>query len=317
MDAFHIPLAAGFDAHVPAEPAPGPHIRSWQWLLEHAGRQAEDYVRHLADAGLEPDFGRNRCHERWVALAAVPDDLVRAEFATQAIVLRHAGVRYRLAPVSRPVAAPCPIAAEVAFVSLTGRVEGHPTEEFRWPAPPGWRVVGAMDAALRWTDQMVAADPAAAFEQARVTDQPYLVAWRVGPGQGTLDVMEVATGTVISSRPAALTRAVLPCPLIPGAGCGQLCRLYGGPWVSRSITAAARWTANRSNRLGDVGCDTCGDGAVNVGLKVDGRYRVRAGTDGPGLIDVASGERMGLRGPDRRYDHPADNRYGRLLALEE
>jgi len=316
MDAFHIPFVAGFDTHLPAEPPPGPDIRSWQWLLEHAGPQAEDYVLELAEAGLEPEFGRNLCSERLVALAAVPDDVVRAEFAAQTIVLRHGGARYRLAPVTDPVADPCPIAADVAFVSLTRRIEGQPTDDVRWPAPPGWPVVGAMDAELRWTDSMVAADPAAVLEHAQATDQPYAVVWRVGEGHGTLDVVEVATGALISSRPAALARAALSCPLIPGAARGQLCRIYGGPWVGRSITASARWAANRSNRLGDVGCDTCGDGAVQVGLKIDGRFIVRAGGQGPGPIDVESGEHMRVRG--RRWEHyPSDNRYGCLIILDE
>jgi len=318
MDAYQIPFVAGFDAHVESEAVPGPHIRSWQWLVEHAGREAGEYVTALAEAGLEPVFGNNLSSERRVALTPVADEVVRAEFATQVIVFRHGGVRYRLAPVVVPVPAPCPIAADVGFVSLTRRIVGMPTHDIRWPAPAGWWVVGTMDAGLRWTDRMAAGDPADVLGRARATDQPYVQLWRVGPGQGMLDVVEVASGDVVSTRPAALTRAVLTCPLIPGAGCGQMCRMYGGPWVSRSITASARWVANRSNRLGDVGCDTCGDGAVMVGLKIDGRYLVRGGTDGPGPIDVASGEDMGLRDPDRPYaDYPSHNRYGRPVSLDE
>lgn len=164
---------------------------------------------------------------------------------------------------------------------------------------------------------MVAGEPGEALARARETDQLCYVRWRVGPGHGRLDVVDVATDEVTTSRSARLTRAVLTCPLIPDAPCGQLCRLYGGPWVGRSINAAARWSANRANRLADVGCDTCGDGAVRVGPLIHGHPHLYAGWEGPGVIDVKAGQDMVPQAGRRRWsDWPADNRYGRLVTVE-
>jgi hypothetical protein len=55
--------------------------------------------------------------------------------------------------------------------------------------------------------------------------------------------------------------------MIPGSSCGDLCEQYGGPWVSRSITAATRWEVRRARTIRALGCDTCGDGAIKVFTK--------------------------------------------------
>ena len=318
MGAFQWPFAQGFAARVASDPPTESWVRDWRWLLENAGEWAQAYLADLEERCVGPAFGGNLCSDRKVALAPVPDKQVRAEFATQQIVIAHGGARYRLAPVGEPVNGPCPITTDVGFVSLTRRIQGAPETDVLWSAPSDRPVVGAIDAGRRWTDQMVASEPGEALARARQTDQLCHVRWRAGPGHGWLDVVDVATDEVTTSTSARLTRAVLSCPLIPDAPCGQLCRLYGGPWVGRSINAAARWSANHANRLADVGCDTCGDGAVMVGPMIHGHPHLYAGWEGPGVIDVKTGQDMVPQAGRRRWsDWPADNRYGRLVTVEE
>lgn len=317
MTLFRWPFADGFAAEIRSDPPPESWVRDWRWLLENLGEQTQAYIEEMQERGVGPVFGRNLCADSRVALAPVPDAVVREEFATQEIVFVHDRVRYRLATVDDPVDGPCPIIADVGFVSLTRRIRGAPQTEVVWSAPPDWPVVGAIDAGRRWTDQMAVGWPEVVRERARETEQLCHVRWRVGPGHGWLDVVDVATGEVTTSALARLTRAILPCPLIPDAPYGQLCRLYGGPWVRRSIIASARWSANHANRLADVGCDTCGDGSVMVGPMIEGHPRLYAGWEAPCAIDVKTGEDMVPRaGRSRWSDWPADNRYGQLVTLE-
>jgi hypothetical protein len=317
MTAFRWPFADGFASRIGSDPPPESWVRDWRWLLENVGEPAQAYIEEMEERGLGPVFGRNLCADFRVALAPVPDAVVRAEFATQEIVFVHDRVRYRLAVADGSVDGPCPITADVGFLSLTRRVEGAPQTDVLWSAPPDWPVIGAIDADRRWTDQMAAGEPEAVWARARETDQLCYVRWRVGPGHGCLDVVDIATGDVTASGPARLSRAILTCPLIPAAPCGQLCRLYGGPWVGRSIHAAARWSANHANRLVDVGCDTCGDGSVMVGPMAHGQPRLYAGWEAPGAIDVKTGREMVPQaGRTRWSDWPADNRYGSLVTVE-
>jgi hypothetical protein len=318
MGAFQWPFAAGFASTIDSDPLPESWIRDPRWLLENVGEGAQAYLADLEERGLGPVFGRNLCADHRVALAPVPDGQVRAEFATQHIVIGHDGVRYRLAPAGGPVHGRCPITADIGFVSLTRRIDGAPEADVLWPVPTGWPVVGAIAADRRWTDQMAAGDLEAVRARAHQTGQLCYVRWRAGQGHGRLEVVDVASGDVCASAPARLTRAVLTCPLIPDAPCGQLCRMYGGPWVRASIQAAARWSANRANRLADVGCDSCGDGAVMVGPMVKGRPYLHPGSQAPVVIDVKTGEDIvPLAGRRRWTDWPAENRYGRLVCLEQ
>lgn len=123
-----------------------------------------------------------------------------------------------------------------------------------------------------WVDPAVLADyrdPAVVNLAAVTHMQPFLTLWRAAAnGAGVLEVIDLAdplTAPVIASAPAVLRQlAARPCPMIPGAGCGQLCKLHGGPWISRSITAAMRWEVRRDRMIRALGCDTCGDGAVRI-----------------------------------------------------
>jgi hypothetical protein len=135
-----------------------------------------------------------------------------------------------------------------------------------------WTAMAA-DPRREWIDRVVVA---AATELGQVTTaaevlwQPFLSVWRPDPSHtwGVVDVVELGgrrRDAVVASGPAVLHRVeVRACPLIPDAGCGDLCTMYGGPWVSRSITAATRWEARRARMIRALGCDTCGDGAIKV-----------------------------------------------------
>jgi hypothetical protein len=106
---------------------------------------------------------------------------------------------------------------------------------------------------------------------AQVHMQPFLTVWRSDPGHpeaGVLEVIDLSDShaeRVVASRAADVHQvSARTCPLIPGSGCGDLCTMYGGPWGSRAITAAARWEERRARMIRALGCDTCGDGAVRV-----------------------------------------------------
>jgi hypothetical protein len=131
----------------------------------------------------------------------------------------------------------------------------------------------AVDRRREWIDPVVVA-PATELGQvttaAEVIWQPFLSVWRPDPSHrwGVVDVVELGgpwRDAVVASAPAHLHRVeVRACPLIPDAGCGDLCTMHGGPWVSRSITAATRWEARRARMIRALGCDTCGDGAIKL-----------------------------------------------------
>jgi hypothetical protein len=135
-----------------------------------------------------------------------------------------------------------------------------------WPAV-------AVAANRAWVDHVLlvaCTDPGTVFTAAAAHAQPFLSVWRADPvcPVGIVEVVDLAdplAGRVLARGPAELRRAGLQaCPLIPGSGCGDLCQQYGGPWVSRSITAATRWEARRARMIRALGCDTCGDGSIKV-----------------------------------------------------
>lgn len=131
----------------------------------------------------------------------------------------------------------------------------------------------AVDRRREWIDPVVVAPATEVVEvstAAEVLWQPFLSVWRPDPAHpwGAVDVVELGgpwREAVVASAPAQLHRVdVRVCPLIPDAGCGDLCTMHGGPWVSRSITAATRWEARRARMIRALGCDTCGDGAIKL-----------------------------------------------------
>jgi hypothetical protein len=148
----------------------------------------------------------------------------------------------------------------------------------------GWHEAVAVDQGRRWVEPVLlvdCTDAAPVRWAARLSRQPFLTVWRVRDGRPVLEVVDLPDRSEprpVASGPAALGRVVhRPCPLLPAAGRADLCRMHGGPWISRSITAAARWEGKRSQLLAALGCDTCGDGAITVlGRRVlDGARQTR------------------------------------------
>ncbi len=135
-----------------------------------------------------------------------------------------------------------------------------------------WDAV-AVDKQRDWVERVLLvafSNPGLVIVGAAAHGQPYLAVWRPDArlGAGSIEVVDVSAGPTPSvvARGSAVARRVsaTTCPLIPGSGCGDLCRLHGGPWISRSIRAAARWEARRARMIRALGCDTCGDGAIKV-----------------------------------------------------
>lgn len=66
--------------------------------------------------------------------------------------------------------------------------------------------------------------------------------------------------------PVRLTPALTGCPLRGGAD--GVCKVYGGPWTSSSMSAALVWRHHRAMLLEAFGCDVChgegGGGAVGA-----------------------------------------------------
>lgn len=311
MQKYDLPLIEEALAQVGADPLPDPQIRDWGWLFENIGERAESYLEDLEARGVEPDFGNSRFSGIYAGMRPVADDEVRDDFATASIFVRQGGARYRLRAADTPADTACPISEDIGFASLTRPDDGGGS----LIGPEGFPIVGSIAADSRWTDRMIAGPPEGVRQFAHDTGQRYFALWRAGRGHGSLDVIEAETGQVVSHAPALLTRAHLTCPLITDSACGQLCRMYGGPWVSRSIHAAAWWSSDRSKRLFDVGCDTCGDGAVTIGIRgADGR-RLYATEDAPSAIVVASAQRPEPGRPTGLQ--PVCNRYGRQVELED
>lgn len=291
---------------LPSDPLPPQWVRDAEWLLAHVNTAANvGYIAEAKARGFGPVHGFIPSTERLVGLAPVSLEVVLSEFEQQSLLLPG---RLRLS-AGQGVGC-CPLLRPVAFVSLSpvvddSLVESAPLHQ----APADWLVVGAIAGDRRWTDALVATEPAEGLEFARRTSQPYYVVWEPGSGHGTLTIRD-GSGNCVSTQPAQLTRAVRPCPMIPDAPCGQLCWLYGGPWVARSIRAAARWIPERSVRLADVGCDTCADGALTYAPGPHGP-QVRAG-----LLQFALDVRTG-RPVEGRTGSVGPSRYGTPVGLTQ
>lgn len=260
------PFATDFDWEaLPADPRPAAWVRPWQHIeaMRHAQDQEafREYVHELEWRDMAPEFGICPTTESSLVGLPVPLDMALEEMTHQSLFLEHEGLRLRVTRSPLPVAGQCPLTAPVGLVSLS-----LPNGSRR-PAELGV-TAGALDAHARWTDRMIAGTIPESVQRALAWGHPVFTVWRPGPGNGVLEIRD-RHGAVLLSQCARLTRAHRSCPMIAGACPGQLCRAYGGPWVSKSILAFGRWSRQRGMRLQDVGCDTCGDGRVRLGVKTD------------------------------------------------
>ena len=238
-----LPFDDEFDwAELPSDPSPEPWVRPVAWLEEirdtRDWERFGEYVAVMTERDAAPHAGYCPIVVTAARNLPVPWDMVVEEFMGQSLFIPHAGELYRLT-VGEPTASP--LTQAVGLVSCT-RTNGQ-----RWQPVDG-KTIGALDAAWRWTDQLVATT----VEEAAGVQQPFYVVW-------DRDRLELRAGVeIIHEAPARLTRAVRTCPMLPESKPGQMCQQYGGPWVSASIRASGYWMDEHSKRLRDVGCDTCG-----------------------------------------------------------
>jgi hypothetical protein len=134
-------------------------------------------------------------------------------------------------------------------------------------------VVGGVlvDRGHQWSEPAVIATGLAASEDLNPDWQERFVEICHGMGIGTVvrlraglwQVLTLRAGggnrvRVLSSDPCSITRDVdHRCVMLPAPEVGQYCHMRGGPWTSRSMSAAAAWKSHRTQIGAPVGCDTC------------------------------------------------------------
>ena len=329
-----IRLAAGFDPEsLPELSPPVRGVRPWTWLADPDtpdAARSRYLARHVGGHGTVDDPARELALEprsRDEVVAGHRDQHVYFEFpdvpgvrARLSAAPGQAGAESAAGAGAVPgggggVAGGFPFAGPIAIVgttppagaagSVVGRRLGEELATFlagrgieSWPAV-------AVDTQREWVDHVLlvaCADPGTVFTAAAVHVQPFLSLWRDDPtnAAGIVEVVDLADlldGRVVARGVATLRRVVLrTCPMIPGSSGGELCEQYGGPWVSRSITAATRWEARRARMIHALGCDTCGDGAIKVFAK-----------------EVLGSKRQGISiGPDTN----TPTRHDRLVPVE-
>lgn len=289
-------LVDGFDpALLPEATPPAEGVRPWQWLAdpETADEQRSTYLARFVRG-----HGTVDPADRALELHARPRTQVVAGHLEQHVLLDLPGdhpvlLRLTSGPLARPSEASgadgrptgvgFPFTGPVAIVgttvparsaaAATGVSIGVELVDFLAGRGIQTRTAMAADRRREWIDPVVLAagtDLGRVTTAAEVHWQPFLSVWRPDPSHrwGVIDVIELGgprRDAVVASRPAQLHRVgIRPCPMIPRSRCGDLCTMYGGPWVSRSITAATRWEARRARMIRALGCDTCGDGAIKV-----------------------------------------------------
>jgi hypothetical protein len=281
-------LIDGFDPGLLSEAAaPVPDARPWQWLADPDRTEDEilAYDRRFVvgfgtvdpsdlDLRLEP---RSRAeviagHLAQQVFLELPDGstvvLQPAAAATAGGGAPAAGFAFRGPVAIIGTTVPAEAAAQAVGVSVGQSL----TDLLVGRAVQCWQAL-AVDPGREWIDPAVIA-PAAAITAVTMAAashwQPFLTVWRpdITHPFGVLEVVELggqAPAPVVATAPAVLQRlSAHPCPMIPGARPGELCRKHGGPWVSRSIRAAMRWEERRARMIRALGCDTCGDGAITL-----------------------------------------------------
>ncbi len=223
--------------------------------------------------------------DRDLAVRPLPRERVIASHLDQDVVFDFNGaphVTVRLSPATAdgsagafPFTGPVAIIGTVPPSSQAMPALGRNLREELQAHLDGYRIgharAVALDRGRRWLEHALIVDYTEGWRvrhAARLFLQPFLTVWRREDGRSVLDVVDLGEGqqeNVVATGYASLGRVGhRPCPLIPGAGSADLCKMHGGPWVSRSITAAARWERKRSRLVGTLGCDTCGDCSIKV-----------------------------------------------------
>ncbi len=258
---------------------PVPGVRPWQWLADPdvPGDDKQAYLEQFRRG-----FGTVEPFERGLLVAEVPTDEVVRSHLTQDIVCEVAGapsVTLRFGEASQEESSDdFPFAGAVALIGTVPPVQSAvralgrqiPGELRASLADAGLRSCTAVgvDAGRRWVEPMVITEVAEndyVTHVAKLHLQPYHSIWRAADGRTVVEVVDTATAQVVArgfGRVGKITTRT--CPMIPGSQCGDLCKVYGGPWTSHSIHALARWERKRARMIDALGCDTCGDGAIRL-----------------------------------------------------
>lgn len=105
----------------------------------------------------------------------------------------------------------------------------------------------------QWIDRMLLLrDDPQAREVAREFGGRFALRWSES-GMAVIDLATDEVETTFQVRGERLTHR--PCPMIPGAVAGDHCKMYGGPWVARSMVASGYWMDRRYLYEQELGCD--------------------------------------------------------------
>jgi hypothetical protein len=275
-----LPLAEGFNPrHLPNLTPPVVGVRSWEWLADPsvAPEQKQAYLEQFRrGSGTVDPF------ERGLLVEPLPRTEVIESHLTQDIVWELAGappmmLRFGAAtdtdsteafPFAGPVAVIGTVAPSRDAVPALGRRIGEELAAHLAERGVRLRTATAVDAGRRWHEPVVIVEYVEEWvvrTAARLHLQPYYSVWRVAGSRTVVEVVDVATGDVVSRGLGRVGQlGARTCPMIPGSQCGDLCRAYGGPWTSHAIHAMARWEKKRARMIDALGCDTCGDGAITL-----------------------------------------------------
>lgn len=322
--AHPLPWRADFDPlSVPAVPAGDREVRSARWLADATTDREElqEYLRERVR-----DCLGNDPTDADLKLQPRSDQEIRLGFVEQDVVLRLAGREFTLGGGGEPTGQPPfegPMAvigsAEPAGRSATGSSVADLQD---YLAGRGYECLRAtaVDFDRTWTDDCVIVaytDRTELHAAALAYGQPFVLVWTSdGTEPGTLQLIELTgglEGRLLAEFPAVLRRLdVRACPVLRDARPGDVCRMHGGPWVSRSVQAAANWERRRARMIRALGCDTCANGSFTVvgSQLVRGRRAVLTGPQPPASnrYQRAIGVDLGEAGPDGGDD---DERSGR------
>lgn len=141
---------------------------------------------------------------------------------------------------------------------------GHPvlvvstsvSEYLPWPGElAGLDFLPAVAAASdrQWIDRMlVMRDHPESRALARTYQARFAMRWSKS-GVSVIDLETDDEVTRYLMRGRALQQR--SCPLIPGAIPGERCKMYGGPWLPRSMVASGYWMDRRFLYTSELGCD--------------------------------------------------------------
>lgn len=285
-----LPVAPGFNPRsLPETAPPVDGVRPWQWLADEPADPEEEqaYLERFVGGSGTPNPYHRRDHD--LVLEPLPvADVVDSHLLQQVFFDVNGAPRVSVrlsgngpdadagsARAEFPFTVPVAIIGTVPPSADAGRALGRsfPAELARALSQRGidsWPAVAA-DPSRRWVEDVLLADYTNAHDlryAAKVHLQPFLSVWRIVDGRSVIDVIDLAQPweeQVVARGTADLLRVpARTCPMIPGSGRGDLCRMAGGPWTSGSIHCAAAWEAKRERLIGSLGCDTCGDGSIKI-----------------------------------------------------